>query len=47
MDDLKCSGLEKRLDECDHGEWGQTNCAHIEDIGINCTGNVGDKYNNC
>ncbi|XP_071139003.1 neurotrypsin-like [Mytilus edulis] len=37
LDDLKCSGLEKRLDGCDHGEWGQNNCAHIEDIGINCT----------
>ena len=28
LSDVKCKGSESSLVDCEHGEWGKTNCAH-------------------
>lgn len=41
LTDLRCSGDERSLTECDHGRWGENNCDHGEDAGVVCVpGNV-------
>lgn len=37
MDDVNCIGTEYALSECTHYGWGNHNCGHGEDVGINCT----------
>lgn len=41
LDKVACSGLERRLDECNHAGWGHHNCYHAKDVGINCTEEYG------
>ena len=36
LDDMGCTGREKTLSECNHPQWGQENCGHSEDAGVNC-----------
>ncbi|XP_035692465.1 deleted in malignant brain tumors 1 protein-like [Branchiostoma floridae] len=36
MDDLRCSGTESSLQYCSHNGWGNGNCGHDEDIGVDC-----------
>lgn len=36
MDDLSCTGTEPRLDNCVFNGWGQHNCEHYEDAGVDC-----------
>ncbi|GAB1608450.1 in malignant brain tumors 1 neurotrypsin-like, partial [Argonauta hians] len=36
LDEVKCSGAEKTLLDCNHDPWGQTDCKHDEDAGIEC-----------
>ncbi|XP_037084406.1 neurotrypsin-like [Pollicipes pollicipes] len=36
LDQVNCKGTEKSVDECYHLPWGQSNCAHEEDVGISC-----------
>ncbi|XP_066266318.1 deleted in malignant brain tumors 1 protein-like [Branchiostoma lanceolatum] len=36
MDDVKCTGSETSLDDCDQRGWGSHNCDHGEDVGIIC-----------
>ncbi|XP_069120538.1 scavenger receptor cysteine-rich domain-containing protein DMBT1-like [Argopecten irradians] len=36
MDDLACSGNESALSECPFNGWGNQNCRHTEDVGIEC-----------
>jgi len=36
LDDVQCSGLEKRLEHCSHRGIGVRNCDHSEDIGVIC-----------
>ena len=38
LDNVTCSELESRLDECSHNEWGNHNCSHNEDVGVICLG---------
>jgi len=36
LDDVGCSGWENSLDECTHNGWGVHDCAHVEDVAIEC-----------
>ncbi|XP_034435759.1 scavenger receptor cysteine-rich type 1 protein M130-like [Hippoglossus hippoglossus] len=36
MDDVECTGLEKSLSECTHKQFGENDCSHIEDAGVEC-----------
>lgn len=36
LDGLNCSGFESTIDECQHSNWGDTNCHHPEDAGCIC-----------
>uniref|UniRef100_A0A8C4DP48 Deleted in malignant brain tumors 1 protein n=1 Tax=Dicentrarchus labrax TaxID=13489 RepID=A0A8C4DP48_DICLA len=38
LDDVDCSGSERSLNECQHGEFGTHNCGHHEDAGVVCSG---------
>lgn len=40
MDDIECTGLEKSLAECPHRGFGEHDCDHSEDAGIECSGNM-------
>ena len=37
MEHVRCAGNEASLDECEHNEWGDNNCDHIDDAGVMCT----------
>ncbi|KAL8565021.1 hypothetical protein ACOMHN_003397 [Nucella lapillus] len=36
LDEVKCRGTESSVFECDHLKLGTHNCAHSEDVGVNC-----------
>ena len=37
IDDIRCSGYELHVDECNHGGWGNHNCVHYEDASVECS----------
>ena len=37
LDNVECSGEERRLLDCNSATLGSHNCAHSEDAGVNCT----------
>jgi len=40
LDDVNCFGNESSLLNCGHNGIGISNCNHIKDAGVNCTGSV-------
>ena len=40
LDDVNCLGNETSLADCQHGGWGEHNCAHHEDVSIKCVDNL-------
>ncbi|XP_063951094.1 soluble scavenger receptor cysteine-rich domain-containing protein SSC5D-like isoform X2 [Lytechinus pictus] len=36
LNTVRCSGIEKRLDECHHGIWDTNDCDHADDAGVRC-----------
>ena len=34
---VRCSGSESRLQYCRHSFWGNSDCSHIEDVGVDCS----------
>ena len=36
LDDVSCTGIETRLNQCHHNGWGIENCGHGEDAGVVC-----------
>ena len=39
LDRVRCEGTESHIGECSHGEWGDHDCGHDEDIAVVCFGN--------
>uniref|UniRef100_S4RRY7 SRCR domain-containing protein n=1 Tax=Petromyzon marinus TaxID=7757 RepID=S4RRY7_PETMA len=37
LDDVRCSGTESRLSECEHLSWGYHNCVHGDDASVVCS----------
>jgi len=40
LDDVACTGTESRLIQCGNRGLGVHNCAHSDDAGVRCTGNI-------
>ena len=36
LDDVTCLGSEVSLLDCTHDSWGQSDCGHDEDVGVDC-----------
>ena len=37
LDDVRCVGSEETLNNCHHNGWGNENCGHSEDAGVECS----------
>ena len=43
LDDVQCDGSEDNFASCAHRGWGNHNCRHIEDAGVECS-NTGTLF---
>lgn len=37
LDEVSCLGNETSIDQCNKEKWGQHNCGHAEDAGVDCS----------
>jgi hypothetical protein len=46
LDNVACIGNETKLSQCTHVGWGNDNCAHVEDAGVECsnTGKLANSF---
>ncbi|XP_052271847.1 deleted in malignant brain tumors 1 protein-like [Dreissena polymorpha] len=47
LDDLKCNGTESSLSYCRTKNWGEHNCGHSEDVGVDCNCPLGSYSVSC
>ena len=40
LDDVQCGGMERHIADCSHAPWGINNCAHSEDVAVDCYGQI-------
>ena len=40
LDNVNCFGTEITIGDCSHNGWGVEDCSHIEDAGVECSGNL-------
>ena len=36
LDEVTCTGREENIESCSHDEWGDHDCSHSEDAGVQC-----------
>jgi len=46
LDNVQCSGLEERFEQCSHRGIGVHNCDHSEDVGVVCDLGTWHVFNN-
>ena len=37
LDDVQCTGSERNFSSCSHNGWGNHNCDHSNDVGVECS----------
>ncbi|KAM5141243.1 neurotrypsin-like [Mantella aurantiaca] len=42
LDDVSCTGKERGLVDCTRSSWGQHDCSHSEDVGVQCSNDTND-----
>ena len=48
LDDVKCIGNETTLAQCNHSDFGVTDCDHTEDVSVVCaTGEESQSFSQC
>ena len=40
LDNVRCSGNERRLASCSHNGYGNEDCSHSEDIALDCSSSM-------
>jgi len=40
LSDINCTGTERYIGECSHGDWGAHSCGHRQDVAVSCADNT-------